>query len=99
MGFLISLITTLFQGKKWIYQKFRHELVSIGIISYNEQERLWDIAKRCVKMGIPTAGAGAVLGAQLGTVALPLIGTISSSAAGALAGLFLGTLMCTSLNL
>lgn len=79
---------------------FIKELIKIGIVSYDEQERLWDVAQRCAKTtGIPMAGAGAVLGGKMGTVALPGGGTISGAAAGALAGLVSGTVSCVALNL
>lgn len=68
---------------------FKRELLKIGIVSYKEQETLYQIAKRCTKMGIPMAGAGAIVGSSL-----PGLGT----AAGALAGMLAGTLSCTMLN-
>lgn len=80
-------------------QKFAEQLMTIGIISYKEQETLWQIAKRCGSTaGVPTAGAGAVLGANLGTVTIPGVGTIAGSLAGAIVGLAAGTLSCTMLN-
>ncbi len=80
-------------------QKFVKELMSIGIISYREQETLWELGKRCaVTTGLPLAGAGALAGMNMGTVTVPGVGTITGSIAGALAGLVAGTLMCYSLN-
>ncbi len=78
---------------------FTKELMQIGILSYKEQETLWQIAQRCAKTaGIPTAGAGFVLGMKVGTVTWPVVGAIPGSVAGALAGLFGGTLSCTIMN-
>lgn len=82
-----------------ITQDFRRELVKIGIISYREQESLWSIAKRCaVTTGLPMGGGGMVMGAKMGTVAVPGVGTMSGAAAGFLAGLLSGTAMCTAAN-
>ena len=80
-------------------QNFVQSLMTIGILSYKEQETLWQIAKRCAATtGLPMAGAGFLLGMNAGTVFLPGIGSISGSVAGALAGLFSGTFSCTMLN-
>jgi hypothetical protein len=80
-------------------QNFTKELMAIGILSYREQERLWQIAKRCASTtGVPMAGAGALMGMQIGTVTVPGIGTVAGPVAGALAGLFAGTFSCTLLN-
>ena len=80
-------------------QKFTQELIKIGIISYKEQETLFQIAKRCASTtGIPMAGAGALIGLKAGTVTVPGIGTMAGSVAGALAGLLGGTISCTMLN-
>lgn len=68
---------------------FRRELLKIGIVSFREQETLFQIAKRCTKMGIPTAGAGMVIGS-----AFPVVGT----AVGTLVGMLAGTISCTMLN-
>ncbi|MGB3799348.1 MAG: hypothetical protein WA952_05995 [Lewinella sp.] len=71
-------------------QKWIKNMMAIGVLSYREQERLWDIAKRCTKtVGIPTAGAGFVLGSA---------GFVHGAVAGALGGLFYGTAACTLLN-
>ena len=79
--------------------KFAKELMAIGILSYQEHEKLWQIAKRCARTtGVPMAGAGALAGLKMGTVAVPGVGTIAGPVAGALAGLFSGTLSCTMLN-
>ena len=56
-------------------ERFRQELMGIGIISYREHDRLWDIAQHCARTaGIPTAGAGAVMGMGAGSVSIPGIG-------------------------
>lgn len=78
---------------------FISELMKIGILSYNEQETLFQIAKRCARTtGIPTAAAGGLLAMNAGTVIIPGIGAVPGYVAGALAGLFAGTLSCTMLN-
>lgn len=79
-------------------QKFVKELMSIGILSYNEHERLWHIAKRCAVTGVVMGAGTAKLGAGGGTVALPGIGTISGATAGFLAGLVTGTASCVAIN-
>ena len=68
---------------------FKRELLKLGIVSYREHETLYQIAKRCTKMGIPMAGAGAVIGSSF-----PIVGTT----AGALVGMLAGTVSCTMLN-
>ncbi len=81
-------------------EKFVNTLMGLGIISYKEQEKVWQIAKRCaMTSGVPLAGAGAVMGAKMGTVTVPGVGTIAGSVAGALAGLFGGTISCTMVNM
>ena len=78
-------------------ESFVKELMAIGILSYQEHEKLWQIAKRCARTtGMPMAGAGALIGLKAGTV--PGIGTITGPVAGALAGMFAGTVSCTMLN-
>jgi hypothetical protein len=80
-------------------EKFVNTLMAIGIISYREQETVWQIAKRCaMTSGVPMAGAGALMGAKMGTITIPGYGTIAGSVAGALAGLFSGTVTCTMVN-
>jgi hypothetical protein len=79
--------------------KFVTQLMQIGILSFREQERLWDIAQRCAgTAGVPMAGAGAVVGAKAGSVTVPLVGAIPGAVAGALAGLAAGTVSCVMLN-
>jgi hypothetical protein len=83
-----------------IDQKFVAEMLAHGKVSYREQETLWSIAQRCARTaGVPTAGAGFLLGTQMGVVTVPGIGAIPGAVAGALAGLVGGTLSCTMLNL
>jgi hypothetical protein len=80
-------------------QKFIQELIKIGIISYKEQETLFQIAKRCAATtGMPMAGAGALIGLKAGSITVPGIGTIAGPVAGALAGMISGTVSCTMLN-
>jgi mannitol-specific phosphotransferase system IIBC component len=79
---------------------FTRELLAIGILSYREQETLWNIAQRCARTtGLPLAGMGFVAGASVGSVAVPGVGTVPGAVATALAGLFTGTLVCVGLNL
>lgn len=78
---------------------FAIELSKIGIVAYNEQENLFQIAKRCAaSSGIPMAGAGAVIGLKTGSVVVPGVGTIAGPVVGALAGLVAGTFSCTMIN-
>jgi len=81
------------------HDQFVKTLMGVGILSYNEQEKLWDIAKRCAgTVGISMAGVGLVAGSTAGTITLPVIGTISGALAGTLAGLAGGTISCVMLN-
>ena len=80
-------------------QNFRRELIKLGILSYQEQDRLFDIGMRCARTsGIALGGAGAVMGAGTANVVLPLIGTVPGAVAGFLAGLATGTMACTALH-
>lgn len=79
--------------------EFVGQLMSIGIVSYREQETVWKIAQRCARTtGMATAGAGLIAGAGAGTVTIPGIGAIPGALAGFLAGLVGGTAMCTIAN-
>ena len=76
-------------------QKNRHafieELSKIGILRFDEQENLWQLAKRCAStVGIPAAGVGGSV--TLGTLAIP------AAVAGTLAGLAGGTMSCMMIN-
>ena len=78
---------------------FRREMLRIGIISYREQDTLWDIAKKCSRtLGVPTAGVGLVIGLQGGAVTVPLVGAVPGALFGLLAGWGAGTFTCTALN-
>jgi hypothetical protein len=78
---------------------FRSDLLKLGIISYREQETLWQIALRCAKTaGVPAAGAGMLLMAEVTTVAIPGVGAVPGAVAGLLAGLVSGTVTCTMAN-
>ena len=71
-------------------QDWIKKMMAIGVLSYREQERLYDIAKRCAKTtGVTAAGAGFVLGST---------GFVPGAVVGALGGLFYGTAACTLLN-
>jgi hypothetical protein len=78
---------------------FTREMMSLGILSYREQETLWQLARRCAAtVGIPMAGSLSLLGTKMGTVTLPGVGTVSGAVAGALAGMAAGTTVCMGLN-
>lgn len=78
---------------------FRREMLKMGIVSYNEQATLWDIAKKCGRtMGIPAAGGGMVLGASAGMVTVPGVGSVPGAVVGLLAGFVTGTAACTAVN-
>lgn len=80
-------------------QAFVRELLKIGIVSYDQQESLFQIAKRCARTtGIPMAGAGGLIGMSAGTIIVPGVGSIPGYLAGALAGLVSGTVSCSMLN-
>jgi hypothetical protein len=80
-------------------QNFVHQMLQLGILSYKEQETLWQIAKRCAgTAGISMGGAGALMGLKAGTVTVPGVGTVSGAVAGFLAGLTAGTASCVMLN-
>lgn len=73
------------------WQRFVTQMIQIGIVSYREQENLWNIAQRCAKTaGVPMAGAGALTGASMGA--------IPGAVVGALVGLATGTGSCVMLN-
>lgn len=75
---------------KQMTKSFQREMISIGILSYKEQETLWDIGKRCSRtLGVVTAGTGAVMGSA---------GFVPGALAGFLGGLVVGTATCTALN-
>lgn len=71
-------------------QKLRMELMQqMGIVSFAEQERMIDIARRCSKFGVVTGAGWAVLGAPA---------NLPGVAAGFLSGWITGTASCVSLN-
>ena len=68
----------------------RDLLEHAGIVSFREQDRIIDIAKRCARTaGVATAGGWAVLGSSV-----PGYGTV----AGFLAGWVVGTGACVAVN-
>ena len=78
---------------------FRREMLKLGIISYREQDTVWDIAKKCARtIGVPAAGAGLVMGSGAGAVTVPGIGAVPGALFGLLAGFGAGTLGCTAVN-
>lgn len=82
-----------------IDENFIRQLRSIGIIKHREQETLYDIAKRCAAtVGLSAAGGGAVLAASISSPVSLGTMTVPATLAGALAGLFAGTLSCVMLN-
>ncbi|MCW8090321.1 hypothetical protein [Alteromonas sp. ASW11-130] len=79
--------------------KLRRELLAIGIVSYCEQRSLIDVAKQCfIKYGFAMGGAGLVMGSSIGSVTVPIIGSIPGSVAGFLAGAASGTAICVGAN-
>lgn len=77
-------------------QNFRREMVKLGFLSYSDQDTLYSIAKQCAKkVGIPMGAGGLVVGANIGAVSIPLVGTIPGAVAGFLAGVAGGTMTCT----
>lgn len=79
--------------------EFVGQLMSIGIVSYREQETIWHVAQRCARStGVSVAGAGVVAGAAAGSVTVPGVGAVPGALAGFLAGLVGGTAMCTIAN-
>jgi hypothetical protein len=82
-----------------IDSKVAAQLMQLGILSFREQERLWQIAQRCAKTaGVPMAGFGAIAGTKMGAVTVPVFGAIPGALAGALAGLAAGTVSCVMLS-
>ena len=72
-------------------QKFREEVLKLGVISLHDQDTLWNIAKKCARTtGVPMGGAGVILV----TVATGPVG-ISAVLVGFLSGLVGGVAMCT----
>ena len=80
-------------------QKFVAEMMQLGILSFREQETLFDIAHRCARTaGIPMAGFGFVALSSAGSVVVPGVGALPGAVVGALAGLAGGTVSCVMLN-
>lgn len=78
---------------------FRRQMLTLGIVRYDEQATLWQAAKHCARtMGVPAAGVGAVLGAGAGSVTVPGLGAVPGYLAGMLAGLAVGTGACMAVN-
>ncbi len=72
---------------------FRRQMLGMGIVSYREQDTLWDIGKKCAgSIGVATAGGMAVLGAGAGPVTIPVVGSMP----GVLAGM--GTCMAVNVR-
>lgn len=79
--------------------KFLAVMMEMGIVSYREQESLWDISKRCAKtVGVTTGAGTAILGAGGGAVVIPVVGSVPGYIAGFLAGMTTGTASCVALN-
>ncbi|MGN3974613.1 hypothetical protein [Tsuneonella sp. SYSU-LHT278] len=69
------------------FRAFQREIVKLGFYSYDEQQSIFDLAKRCARTtGLSLGGAGAVGTAALGP----------GAAVGFLAGLATGTAACTA---
>ena len=79
-------------------KKFFEELTGIGIHSFEEQKKLYQIAKHCVlTKGKSQAVKGAIIGASVG-VYFDGIGIIPGTVIGALAGMIRGTRSCMSMS-
>ena len=79
---------------------FRQQLMSMGIVRYDQHQTLWSVAKHCARtMGVPGAGGLAVLGAGAGSVTVPVLGAVPGYVAGMLAGFAMGTGSCMAVNL
>ncbi|MGV7207200.1 hypothetical protein ACLB1G_05030 [Oxalobacteraceae bacterium A2-2] len=79
---------------------FRRAMLSQGIISYQEQETLWDIGKRCAgTIGMSTGAGVGLVTMNVGGVTIPGIGVVPGAIAGFLAGMVGGTAACTMANL
>lgn len=69
------------------FRSFQREIVKLGSYSYDEQQSIFDLAKRCARTtGLSLGAAGAVGTAALGP----------GAAVGFLAGLATGTAACTA---
>ncbi len=78
-------------------EKFRSDILKVGIISYDEQDQVWDIAKKCArKIGKPMAVGWGMYGFSGGTVIVPGVGSVTGLLGGMLAGYATGTLACTA---
>jgi hypothetical protein len=78
---------------------FVKDMLKIGILSYDEQETLWQIAKRCARTtGVTVAVPTAIAGAAMGSVTVPGVGAVPGVVAGALAGFVGGTAQCVTGN-
>jgi hypothetical protein len=85
--------------KEIIPRNFSKELLKIGIMSYDEHETLWKIAKRCARTtGITVAIPTAMAGAAMGSISIPGVGAVPGVVAGALAGFVGGTTQCVTTN-
>lgn len=79
-------------------ESFIREMLRLGVLRYEERDTLWTITKHCAKLGVPTAGAFALMGIEAGSVMVPGFGTISGAAAGALVGFAYGTGTCIGIT-
>ncbi len=69
------------------FRSFQKEIVKLGFYSYDEQQSIFDLAKRCARTsGLALGGAGAIGTAALGP----------GAAVGFLAGMATGTAACTA---
>jgi hypothetical protein len=78
-----------------MYEELRKMVKDYFGIRDEESHTLMGILKFCaIQVGIPVAGAGAVVLAGTGTVVLPVVGSVPGWLAGALAGFVGGTTAC-----
>lgn len=78
---------------------FSRDMLKMGIVSYDEQEKLWHIAKRCASTtGVTVAVPTALATSAVGSVSIPVVGAVPGWVAGALAGFVGGTASCMVAN-
>lgn len=79
--------------------EFRRQMLALGIVRYDEHDTLWSVARHCARMGVPTAAAGGLALAGVGSVTVPVVGAVPGYLAGMLAGFAAGTSACMAVNM
>lgn len=81
-------------------QEFQQKLLkTAGILSYDETETLYDIAKRCSRLGVAMGAGVGYASAGAGAVVVPGVGAVPGYLVGFLAGMATGTAACVAVNL